>query len=410
MFTLLTSRLLPLSVISVFLPSILAQDFLTAISQFPSLSNFTTLFYDNPALANAVLSSNYSSGFQQTVLVPNNDAFIKLETKLGVPVNSLTVEQLEPILQYLVLVGGLTTENFTAPQGLTTPTFLTGPTYNNRTAGPALGVANGNTSDPRNGQVVFIQAASNSSSSSRRFTVRQGATSVHEIVQGGLGHKINMTAVDGYWDGGVFQIVDAFLDLPLNCTATFNAWKVFTLLEYMQQTGLGAAIDTTENVTCLTPTDQAFLSAGTSTDNITVLGTTLTRLVLKQPVYTSFLQDGDEFETLSNETVRVSILNGQIYFNDALLTKPNVLTNNGLMHVIDRVISPLSSSSSASSSTAAPTPVTSSTTSVSASSTVNASPSSASTTAASATPSSGAKSETPESWIWILSFLSAIIL
>lgn len=32
-----------------------AQDFLTAISQYPSLSNFTTLFYNNPGLANAVV-------------------------------------------------------------------------------------------------------------------------------------------------------------------------------------------------------------------------------------------------------------------------------------------------------------------------------------------------------------------
>jgi hypothetical protein len=141
--------------------------------------------------------------------VPDNDAFTKLETKLGAPVASLTVEELEPLLEYLVLVGALTSDNFTAPQGLTTPTFLTGPTFDNRTAGPALGVqAVGNTSDPRNGQVVFIQAAP-SDTSSKRFTVRQGAQTAQQIVQGGLGHKVNMTAVDGYWDGGVFQIVDA---------------------------------------------------------------------------------------------------------------------------------------------------------------------------------------------------------
>jgi hypothetical protein len=45
------------------------------------------------------------------------------------------------------------------------------------------------------------------SSSSKRFVVRQLASPI-ATVQGGLGHQINMTAVDGYWDGGVFQIVD----------------------------------------------------------------------------------------------------------------------------------------------------------------------------------------------------------
>ena len=325
------------------------------------------------------------------MLVPDNDAFTKLTAKLGAPVNSLTVDQLEPILQYLVLVGSLTTDNFTAPQGLTTPTFLTGPTFNNRTAGPALGVANANASDPRNGQVVFIQAAPSTSGSSKRFTVRQAGLTPSEIVQGGLGHKINMTAVDGYWDGGRFQIVDAFLDLPLNCTATFSAWKTLTLLSYLDTTGLAPVLDTTTNVTCLTPTDQAFLTAGTSSDNITALGDLVAFHVLNEPVYTSFLQDGDEFQTLNNQTVRVSILNGDIYFNDALLTKPNVLTNNGLMHVLDRVMSPLSTSTV--SSAAASSTTASSSSSGPATVTVTASPTSATGTTASPTPSGGATSQ-----------------
>jgi uncharacterized surface protein with fasciclin (FAS1) repeats len=180
-----------------------AQSFLTAISQFPQLSDFTTLMYDNPGLAGALLTSNASSLTQITVLVPDNSAFDKLEAKLGAPVGSLTVQQLEPILQYHLLVGKLTTNNFTVQNGTTVPTLLTGPKYNNRSAGAALG-SSGASNDPHNGQVVFIQATS---PKSKRFIVRQ-LTSPVATVQGGLGHQINMTAVDGYWDGGVFQIVD----------------------------------------------------------------------------------------------------------------------------------------------------------------------------------------------------------
>jgi uncharacterized surface protein with fasciclin (FAS1) repeats len=132
-----------------------AQSFLTAISQFPQLSNFTTLMYDNPGLAGALLTSNATSLTQITVLVPDNSAFNKLETKLGAPIGSLSVQQLEPILQYHVLVGGLTTNNFTVQNGTTVPTYLNGPLYNNRSAGAALG-STGATNDPHNGQVVFI--------------------------------------------------------------------------------------------------------------------------------------------------------------------------------------------------------------------------------------------------------------
>jgi Fasciclin domain len=180
-----------------------AQSFLTAISQFPQLSNFTTLMYDNPGLAGALLTSNATSLTQITVLVPDNSAFDKLEAKLGTPIGSLTVQQLEPILQYHLLAGKLTTNDFTVQNGTTVPTFLNGPKYNNRTAGAALG-SSGAVNDPHNGQVIFIQATS---PKSKRFVVRQLASPI-ATVQGGLGHQINMTAVDGYWDGGVFQIVD----------------------------------------------------------------------------------------------------------------------------------------------------------------------------------------------------------
>src|SRR5271155_5361204 len=149
-----------------------AQSFLTAISQFPQLSNFTSLMYDNPGLAGALLTSNATSLTQITVLVPDNSAFDMLEARLGAPIGSLTVEQLEPILQYHVLVGRLTTSNFTVQNGTTVPTLLTGPEYNNRSAGAALG-SSGAANDPHNGQVVFIQAINSNSSNSKRFIVRQ---------------------------------------------------------------------------------------------------------------------------------------------------------------------------------------------------------------------------------------------
>jgi len=183
-----------------------AQSFLTAISQYPQLSNFTTLMDDNPGLAGALLTSSATSLTQITVLVPDNSAFDLLEAQLGAPIGSLTVQQLEPILQYHVLVGALTTNNFTVQNGTTVPTFLNGPLYNNRSAGAALG-SSGAANDPHNGQVVFIQAINPTSSNSKRFIVRQLPQPIASV-QGGLGHQINMTAVDGRWDGGVFQIVD----------------------------------------------------------------------------------------------------------------------------------------------------------------------------------------------------------
>ena len=209
---------------AVFAVSAEAQSFLTAISQFPELSNFTTLMYDNPGLAGALLTSNATSLTQITVLVPDNSAFDKLEAQLGAPIGSLTVEQLEPILQYLVMVGEWTTNNFTVQNGTTVPTLLTGPLYNNRSAGAALG-SSGASNDPHNGQVVFVEAINSGSSPTKRFALRQLAPPI-ATVQGGLGHQINMTAVDGYWDGGVFQIVDKLVQLDRGLLFSALAYPV----------------------------------------------------------------------------------------------------------------------------------------------------------------------------------------
>ena len=88
----------------------------------------------------------------------------------------------------------------------------------NRSGGPALG-STGASDDPHNGQVVFI-APIDSNSPSKQFAIRQLPPPT-ATVQGGLGHQINMTAIDGYWDGGVFQIVDKLVYLKV-CFFTFT--------------------------------------------------------------------------------------------------------------------------------------------------------------------------------------------
>lgn len=167
-----------------------SQSLLEAISAYPELSNFTALMTDNPDLAGALLTSNASSlTGPSTVLVPDNSAFSKVSVLYNISMSNLTVEQLEPYLQYHLLVGTVLSENFTDPAGITVPTYLTGPTFNNRSAGQALG-STGADGDAHNGQVVFFEAKSDTSSGgTKRFSLRQLANPTVNA-QGGLGHKI----------------------------------------------------------------------------------------------------------------------------------------------------------------------------------------------------------------------------
>lgn len=167
-----------------------SQSLLEAISTYPQLSNFTTLMTDNPGLAGALLTSNASSlTGESTILVPDNSAFSKISALYKLPMSNLTVEQLEPYLEYHLLVGLWGAQNFTAPQGLTVPTYLTGPTYNNRSAGAALG-SSGADGDVNNGQVVFFQAKSDPNSNDTRKIMLRQLQNPTVSAQGGLGHMI----------------------------------------------------------------------------------------------------------------------------------------------------------------------------------------------------------------------------
>lgn len=203
-----------------------SQSLVEAISAFPELSNFTSLMIANPGLAGALLTSNASSlTGPATVLVPDNSAFTKLSVRYNIPMGKLSLQQLEPYLEYHLLVGLVGSANFSTPGGITVPSYLTGPTFNNRSAGAALGSTGAN-GDIHNGQVVFFEAKSTTTTANgtKKFALRQLQNPTVNA-QGGLARMIvrylptllnqpdangiqNLTAVDGVWDGGYFQIVD----------------------------------------------------------------------------------------------------------------------------------------------------------------------------------------------------------
>jgi uncharacterized surface protein with fasciclin (FAS1) repeats len=179
-----------------------AQSFLSVISSYPQLSNFTSFYLDNFPLATLLLTN--SSTEPRTVLVPNNDAFASYERYHGYSVTSLPPTDLESLIRYHTLVGYLTTKNFSEPRGLTAPSLLEGEQYNNRSAGAALESKFGEATYVR-GQVVFISAESRPGGN--RFLVRQvGPASA--IVKSGGGSELNLIPLDAAWDGGYVQEVD----------------------------------------------------------------------------------------------------------------------------------------------------------------------------------------------------------
>lgn len=178
------------------------ESFYAATSQYPQLSNFTSFYENNFPLASQLLTTTATE--PHTIFVPDNDAFARYERDNGYSITALSATELTSLIQYHVLVGTLSSANFSASSGLTVPSLLVGEQYNNRSAGAALSA---NISDPAsaNGQVVFIQ--SGLQSVTKKFRVR-GAGLQSLEVRSGLSSDANLTALDGLWDGGMFQMID----------------------------------------------------------------------------------------------------------------------------------------------------------------------------------------------------------
>jgi uncharacterized surface protein with fasciclin (FAS1) repeats len=95
----------------------------------------------------------------------------------------------------------------------------------------------------------------------------------------------------------------------------------------LDRADLSSTLDHLRNITCIAPTDEAFRNAGSPDASATAdeLTSALTYHTLTEPLYTNFLQDGQEFTSVSNVTVRVTVNTTGIWFNDAKLITTNVL-------------------------------------------------------------------------------------
>jgi len=165
-------------------------------------------------------------------------------------------------------------------------------------------------------------------------------------LRAGLGQTVSMNLVDGKWDGGVYQVINEVLVPPKPCSKTARTFpdELSSLDNALNRTDLWSTLDTSPNVTCLAPNSAAFAAAGDPDKNLPVetLTEALLNHTLKGPAYSNFLVDGMKMETVNNNTVLVTINKTGTYFNDAKVVAANVLTNNGLIHILDKVMTPLS--------------------------------------------------------------------
>ena len=122
-----------------------------------------------------------------------------------------------------------------------------------------------------------------------------------------------------------------------------------TLVTALEAADLVATLaDETAVFTVFAPTDDAFALLGTDTINslladIPTLSNILTYHVIGDQAVdaaTAISLDGSDVEMLNGDTVSVSVQDDVLYINDSAVIAADVVATNGVIHVIDAVLTP----------------------------------------------------------------------
>lgn len=253
-----------------------------------------------------------------TVFAPTNEAFTNLPQ--GTVDNLLKPEnkdQLVKVLTYHVVPGIYKTTDLKDGQMLTT------------VEGDTLKVT-------KVGNTIFVNGVSISIGD---VISSNGVTHViGSVLLPPANGKMSM----GVMVGGALMMADR--DIVQNALSASN---VTTVVAAVKAAGLVDTLESTGPFTVFAPSNDAFnkLPAGTvdtllQPGNKQKLSGILTYHVVKGAYRIADLTDGQTLTTVNGQTLTVHVKDGVVMINDATIQTPDVISSNGVTHVIDTVLMP----------------------------------------------------------------------
>ncbi|MBX2884411.1 MAG: fasciclin domain-containing protein [Granulosicoccus sp.] len=128
-----------------------------------------------------------------------------------------------------------------------------------------------------------------------------------------------------------------------------EAGNFTTLISALEATGLDSLLaDETRQFTVFAPTDSAFAALGDETLNALLADTSTLSNILLYHVIADKTVDGEAATALAGSTVTMandadaslSLDGTRLFINDSEVVETDVLSTNGLIHVVDKVMSP----------------------------------------------------------------------
>lgn len=198
--------------------------------------------------------------------------------------------------------------------------------------------------------VVGATALSTDLSDGQMVTTLNGADVTVSIMDGTVMiNNATVTVADITADNGVVHVIDAVL-LPPTATPTVaeiiaDSPDHFVLAAVLDSTGLDETLAGEGPFTVFAPTDAAFdaidpfVLIDILMDN-DLLTSILTYHVAGGTVLSTDLSDGQMITTVNGADVTISIADGTVMVNDATVIVADLVGSNGVVHVIDAVLTP----------------------------------------------------------------------
>ncbi len=156
-----------------------------------------------------------------------------------------------------------------------------------------------------------------------------------------------ITVTDIEADNGVVHVIDAVITQPMSIVdIVVNSPRHQTLETAVVAAGLAGALSAEGTFTLFAPTDDAFEALGTETINALLadaegaLAEILKYHVVGATAFSGSLSNGDKFTTLEGSEIEVTITDGNVFINGAQVIFADYKAPNGVVHVIDAVITP----------------------------------------------------------------------
>lgn len=267
-------------------------------SQNSTLSTLIGLLGQQPAILQGLAQAQ-----NITILAPSNAA---LEEFLKAPAVMQAVAAdpglVAAILSYHVLNGTYYASAFTEqPQFI--PTLLQNETYTNITGGQRV------QAQTVGGNVTFFTALRENS------TVSQG--------------NLNFTA-------GTVHIIDKVLSVPGSINTTLQQANLTAAVGAIRAANVTSTLAAAKDLTIFVPNNAAFAAIGSLAGSIASaeLAQILSYHVVGSVLYSPQITN-TSLTTLGGGNVTVRVINETVYVNEAKVVVPNILVENGVVHVID---------------------------------------------------------------------------